>query len=109
MRSYEKTKYALKAYRPVHPGEYVYIHRLKRDSDAIRELLTKLDIKNSDLSTFLMSKAKMSPELAKKLSVALGHTPQFWIAMQFAHEVWECMQPPTKDGLPNLNDVKTLH
>lgn len=109
MRSYEKTKYALKAYRPVHPGEYVYYYILKTYTAAVKEFGVKLGIKNSDLSAFLRSKAKMSPELAKKLSVALGHTPQFWIAMQFAHEVWECMQPPTKDGLPNLNDVTTLH
>lgn len=109
MKSYEETKPALKAYRPVHPGEYVFHYILKTYTEAAKELGVNLGIKNRDLSAFLRSKAKMSPELAKKLSNVLGHTPQFWIAMQFSHEVWECMQPPTKDGLPNLIDVKTLH
>ena len=54
-----------------------------------RELAQQLDVSASTLSRVLNGTSLVSPEMALRLSKALGRTPESWLAMQDAHDLWQ--------------------
>jgi len=53
-----------------------------------RFLATKLDVSASTLNRILKLKSGVSPEMALRLSKALGRSPESWLAMQDAYNLW---------------------
>lgn len=53
-----------------------------------RYLAAQLDVSPSTLSRILRQQSGISAEMALRLSKALGRTPQSWLAMQDAHDLW---------------------
>ena len=47
-----------------------------------RFLATQLDVSASTLNRILKQKSNVSPEMALRLSKALGRSPESWLAMQ---------------------------
>ncbi len=54
-----------------------------------RQLATKLDVSASTLNRVLKQKSSVSPEMALRLSKALERTPESWLAMQDAFNLWK--------------------
>ena len=48
----------------------------------------QLDVSPSTLNRILKQQSGVSPEMALRLSKALGRTPQSWLAMQDAYDLW---------------------
>src|SRR6266403_1631112 len=57
-----------------------------------RELATTLGVATSTLSRVLKGSSAVSPEMALRLSKALGRTPESWLAMQFQYDLWRAKQ-----------------
>jgi addiction module HigA family antidote len=53
-----------------------------------RELAQQLDVSASTLSRVLNGSSRVSPEMALRLSKALGRTPESWLSMQGARDLW---------------------
>jgi len=53
-----------------------------------RTLATHLDVAASTLNRILKQQSGISPEMALRLSKALGRTPESWLAMQHAYDLW---------------------
>ena len=53
-----------------------------------RYLAEQLDVSPSTLGRILKQQRGVGPEMALRLSKALGRTPQSWLAMQDAYELW---------------------
>ena len=75
-------------HNPPHPGEFIADIYLAPYSISGRELAEKLDVAASTLSRILKGTSRVTPEMALRLSKALGRSPESWLAMQDAHDLW---------------------
>lgn len=76
-------------HNPPHPGEFLSAVYLEPFGISGRELAERLDVSASTLSRILNGSSRVSPEMALRLSKALGRTPESWLAMQDAHDLWQ--------------------
>ena len=76
-------------HNPPHPGEFISEVYLEPFQISGRELALKLDVAASTLSRILSGMSRVTPEMALRLSKALGRSPESWLAMQDAHDLWQ--------------------
>ena len=79
-------------YNPPHPGEFITDIYLEPNGISGRELALKLDVAPSTLSRILKGSSRVTPEMALRLSKAIGRSPESWLAMQDAHDLWLARQ-----------------
>lgn len=79
-------------HNPPHPGEFIIDVYLEPNGISGRELADKLDVAASTLSRILKGTGRVSPEMALRLSKAIGRSPESWLAMQDAHDLWLARQ-----------------
>jgi len=79
-------------HNPPHPGEFITDIYLEPNGISGRELADKLDVAASTLSRILKGSSRVTPEMALRLSKALGRTPESWLAMQAARDLWLARQ-----------------
>jgi len=75
-------------HNPPHPGEFIADVYLEPFGLSGRELAKKLDVAPSTLSRVLSGASRVTPEMALRLSTALGRSAESWLAMQDAHDLW---------------------
>jgi addiction module HigA family antidote len=79
-------------HNPPHPGDFITEVYLKPNNLSGRELAGKLDVAPSKLSRILKGKSGISPEMALRLSKALGRSPESWLALQYNDDLWQAKQ-----------------
>ncbi|MEX2163027.1 MAG: HigA family addiction module antitoxin [Sulfuricaulis sp.] len=79
-------------HNPPHPGEFITEVYLKPNGLSGRELAAKLGVAASTLNRILMGSSRISPEMALRLSKALGRSPESWLTMQNNHDLWQAKQ-----------------
>ena len=75
-------------HNPPHPGEFITDIYLEPNGISGRELAVKLDEAASTLSRILKGTSRITPEMALRLSKAVGRSPESWLAMQDNHDLW---------------------
>ena len=75
-------------HNPPHPGEFIIATYLKPYGVSGRELAYRLDVAPSTLSRILKGHSHVTPDMALRLSKALGRSPESWLAMQGGHDLW---------------------
>ena len=75
-------------YNPPHPGEFITEIYLEPNGISGRELAVKLDVAASTLSRILKGASRVTPEMALRLSKAIGRSPESWLAMQDSYDLW---------------------
>lgn len=79
-------------HNPPHPGEFIREVYLEPFALSARQLAARLDVSPSTLARLLNASSGISPEMALRLSKALGRTPESWLAMQDAYNLWQARQ-----------------
>jgi addiction module HigA family antidote len=79
-------------HNPPHPGEFISSVYLEPNDISGRELAATLGVATSTLSRVLKGSSAVSPEMALRLSKALGRTPESWLAMQYQYDLWRAKQ-----------------
>ena len=90
-------------HNPPHPGEFIVATYMDPFDLSCRFLATKLDVAASTLNRILKLQSGVSPEMALRLSKALGRSPESWLAMQHAYDLW---QTKKKVNLSKVTKVK---
>jgi addiction module HigA family antidote len=75
-------------YNPPHPGEFITSVYLEPNGISGRELAANLDVAPSTLSRLLNGTSRVTPDMALRLSKAVGRSPESWLAMQDNHDLW---------------------
>ncbi|MDC0598625.1 HigA family addiction module antitoxin [Gammaproteobacteria bacterium] len=75
-------------HKPPHPGEFVYATYMEPFGLSCRYLAEQLNVAASTLNRILKQQSGISPEMALRLSKALGRSPESWLAMQDAYDLW---------------------
>ncbi len=89
-------------FNPPHPGEFITEVYLEPHGISGRELAEKLDVAASTLSRILKGTSRVTPEMALRLSKAVGRSPESWLAMQDAHDLWVARQHVDLKGVGKL-------
>lgn len=89
-------------YNPPHPGEFIQAVYLAPYDLSCRERATRLGVAASTLNRILKGLSGISPEMALRLSKAIGRSPESWLAMQDHYDLWMAKQSV------NLRDVSRI-
>jgi len=79
-------------HNPPHPGEFIADVYLEPNSLSGRDLAATLGVSPSTLNRILTGTSAVSPEMALRLSKALGRSPESWLAMQCNYDLWQAKQ-----------------
>lgn len=90
-------------HNPPHPGEFITDVYLEPNSISGRELALNLGVAASTLSRILKGLSGISPEMALRLSKALGRSPESWLALQYNYDLWQARQ---RVDLKNVGKVR---
>jgi len=74
---------------PPHPGEIVREDCLKALGLTVTEAAKGLGVTRKTLSSILNGRSGVSAEMALRLSKAFGSTPEHWLQMQLAYDLWQ--------------------
>ncbi len=77
---------------PLHPGEILRVDILPCLSMTPAELARHLDIPRHDLDSLLAERTGITPDLAKRLGLALGHGAHHWLALQMQYDLWKATE-----------------
>ena len=89
-------------YNPPHPGEFLYFTYMEPFGLSCRFVASKLGVSPSTLNRILKQHSRISPEMALRLSKALGRSPESWLIMQNAYDLWQAKQ---KVELTNVTKI----
>ena len=77
----------MKTQEPIHPGKYILEDCLKPLGLSISRAAEGLGISRNSLSRLINGKNGVSPQMALRLSLAFGSTPEMWLRLQNAHDL----------------------
>lgn len=89
-------------YNPPHPGEFIEEIYLKPFSLSSRFLAEKLGVAPSTLNRVIKKQSGVSPEMALRLSKAIGRSPESWLAMQDNYDLWQARQRLDLDQIQKI-------
>lgn len=75
--------------KPPHPGGIVRRQCLDPLGLSITRAAEGLGVTRQALSDLINEKAGVSTEMAIRLSKAFGSTPETWLGMQMAYDLWQ--------------------
>ena len=76
-------------HNPPHPGEFIFDVYMEPFGYSCRFVAKQLDVSPSTLSRVLKGQSAVTPEMALRLSKALGRTPESWLSMQDNYDLWQ--------------------
>ena len=79
----------MQMYNPPHPGDFIREVYLEPLEISARVVAAKLKVAPSTFSRLLTGKSSVTPEMALRLSVTLGRSPESWLAMQNNYDLWQ--------------------
>ena len=79
-------------HNPPHPGEFIREIYLEPYDLSIRSLSESLGVSASTLTRIINEQSGISPEMALRLSKAVGRSAESWLAMQHNYDLWKAKQ-----------------
>ena len=90
-------------HNPPHPGEFIRKTYIEPFDISIRSLAESLGVAASTLARVVAEHSAVSPEMALRLSKALGRSPESWLAMQDNHDLWQARQTVDLDAVERID------
>lgn len=91
-------------HNPPHPGAVLKDAVIDALGITITDAAAHLDVDRVTLSRLINGKAALSVEMALRLSKALGTSPDMWLGMQQAYDLWHAEHNATLD----LSRIRTF-
>ncbi len=93
----------MKMHNPPHPGDFIREIYLEPFDLSVRSLAEGLGVSPSTLSRLLNKQSGVSPEMALRLSKAVGRSPASWLAMQHNYDLWRTEK---RVDLSNVQEIE---
>jgi addiction module HigA family antidote len=84
----------MKMYDPPHPGELIKGLWLDPMGITITEAAQAMGVSRKTLSKIINGRGRVTPEIAVRLSIALGTSAESWLGHQDAYDLWALEQHP---------------
>jgi len=82
--------------RPTHPGAILREDVLPALRMSQTEFADALGVSRLSVSELLHEKRSLSPEMAVRIATVLNTSPESWLRMQEAVDLWEIRQQPAR-------------
>lgn len=89
-------------HNPPHPGEFIREVYLDPFGLSARHLAMTIKVSPSTIARILQGRSAVSPEMALRLSKALGRSPESWLAMQDMYDLWSARASVDLDSVERL-------
>ena len=90
-------------HNPPHPGEFIWEAYLEPYDISVRSLAESLGVAASTITRLVNGQSGVSPEMALRLSKALGRSPESWLAMQHNYDLWRARKST------DLSAIEQIH
>jgi len=84
---------------PTHPGEVLLEEFLKPYGMTQKELARRIGVSYPRVNELIHKKRGVTPDTALRLSRLFGTTPEFWLNLQLAYDLYEAKQKASYDGI----------
>lgn len=82
--------------RPTHPGAILREDVLPALEMTQKEFAARLGVSRLSVSDLLHEKRSLSPEMAVRVAKLLNTTPESWLRMQEAVDLWDVQKNPER-------------
>jgi antitoxin HigA-1 len=82
--------------RPTHPGELLRLDILPALGMTQTELARRLGVSRLSVSELLLGKRALSADMAIRIGLLTNTTPESWLRMQEAVDLWELERDPKR-------------
>ena len=82
----------MKMHNPPHPGEIIKGLWLDPMGVSITQAAQAMAVSRKTLSKIVNGRGRVTPEIAVRLSLALGSSAESWLGHQAAYDLWEIEQ-----------------
>jgi addiction module HigA family antidote len=89
-------------HNPPHPGEFIRETYLEPFDVSVRSLAESLGVSPSTLARIVSMRSAVGPEMALRLSKALGRSPESWLAMQHNYDLWRAKKSADLSGVRRI-------
>ena len=93
---------------PPHPGEIVRYGCLEPLGLTVTRAAEGLGVTRQTLSDLVNERSGISVEMAVRLSKAFGSTPETWLGLQMAHDLWQARDQTAKIEVERLAGASSL-
>jgi addiction module HigA family antidote len=78
--------------KPTHPGEMLRENFLPDYELTVSSLAKAVGVSRQSINELLRERRGLSPEMALRLAKLFGNSPQFWLNVKQAVDLWEADQ-----------------
>jgi addiction module HigA family antidote len=89
-------------HNPPHPGEFIRSVYLEELGVSVRKVAENLGVSPSTFTRLLNGQSNISPEMALRLSKALGRSAESWLAMQDSYDLWHARKEVDLKGVKKV-------
>ncbi len=86
----------MRMHNPPHPGEILKGLWLAPMDISVTKAAKAIGVSRKTLSKIINKKGNITPEMAVRLSIALGSSPESWMGHQTAYDLWKVEQHKEK-------------
>lgn len=98
----------MRMHNPPHPGEILSGLWLNPMGLSVTQAARALGVSRKTLSKIVNGNSGISPEMAYRLSIAFGGSPESWMGHQVAYDLWQVEQHKHELNIKPLH-VHALH
>ena len=91
--------------RPITVGQMLVTEFLEPMNIEISELADAMGVHRNSLSRIVHDKGTLTAPMAIKLAAALGNTPEFWLNIQHAVELWDVRNKAYEKEAQNVRQI----
>ena len=95
----------MRMHNPPHPGEVLKGLCLEPLGLSVTEAADALGVSRKTLSGILNGRAGISPDMAIRLSMAFGTSPESWLNQQSMYDLWIAEQRGPKPSVKRLKSA----
>ena len=91
--------------RPTHPGEILREDFMPDYDLTVSGLAEAIGVSRQTVNELLRERRALSPEMALRLSALFGNSPEFWLNLQRAVDLWDA-QVAIKDDMRRIKPLR---
>jgi addiction module HigA family antidote len=84
----------MRMHNPPHPGPVLAELWLKPLGMRITAFASHIGVSRKTISEIVNGRAAITADMALRLSAAIGTSPEVWLRMQIAYDLWQAEQRP---------------
>ncbi len=92
---------------PAHPGKILHEIILPALDVSKAAIARALGVSRQTLYDLLNEEQAVTPEMAVRMSIVFGRSPESWLKMQNAHDLWHAQRKIDQKSLTPLHEVST--